>query len=150
MYARDPSLTKFTFSKNNSQTKMKELIAKGPVAALIYADKGFQSYKSGIYTGCPTCSTCSVDLINHAVVIVGYDIYGNYIVKNSWGTTWGMNGFGVVSKDTDCALSAYAFQYESDAPSGQGVLFYNQISLKSGYHHFSSIIFLVLMLMFVY
>ena len=145
MYARDPNATVFTVSKNNTNAKMKELIAKGPVAALIYGDKGFQAYKSGIYTGCPTCSTCSFDLINHAVVIVGYDVYGNYIVKNSWGTSWGMNGFGIVSKDTDCALSAYAFQFSSDAAPLGGVLFHNQISLNNGYQFFSSMVFLALM-----
>ena len=54
MYARDPSVTTFGVSRNNTNDKMKELIAKGPVAALIYADTGFQAYKSGTYSGCPS------------------------------------------------------------------------------------------------
>ncbi|KAG5668147.1 hypothetical protein PVAND_016099 [Polypedilum vanderplanki] len=35
-------------------------------------------------------------LINHAVEIVGYDMTANtpyYIVKNSWGSQWGINGY---------------------------------------------------------
>lgn len=43
-------------------------------------------------------------LTNHAVAIVGYkldstvdpDCKGYFIIKNSWGTTWGENGYGKV------------------------------------------------------
>ncbi len=57
---------------------------EGPLAAGFYATKDFQFYKSGIFTGCATST--SDDTLNHAVVIVGYDANGNYIIKNSWGT----------------------------------------------------------------
>lgn len=130
MYARDPSKTTFSVSRNNTNDRMKQLIANGPVAVLIYADTGFQAYRSGVYSGCPSSFSTSYSKINHAVVIVGYDVNGNYIIKNSWGTTWGTNGFGVVSKDNDCALSAFAFTYSSSASPGNGVLFYNQTNLN--------------------
>jgi len=48
---------------------------------------------------------------NHAILLVGYgtDDWGTeyWIVKNSWGTGWGDNGFGRVSMapGTDCGLS---------------------------------------------
>ena len=89
MYARDPSVTTFSVGKNSTNDKMKQFIYAGPVAALIYADTGFQAYKSGIYSGCPTNPATSFSKINHAVVIIGYDVNGNYIIKNSWGTSWG-------------------------------------------------------------
>lgn len=110
---------------------MKVLLSAAPVGALIYADTGFQAYSSGVYSGCPSSFSTSYSRINHAVVIVGYDSNGNYIVKNSWGTSWGQNGFGVVSKDADCALSAFAYSYTSNASPGSGVLFYNQVNLDS-------------------
>ena len=47
------------------------------------------SYKNGIYRG------CSVDYnVNHAVNIVGVNVTGGYwIIRNSWGTWWGDNGY---------------------------------------------------------
>ena len=149
MFARNPQVTSFTVSRNNTNIKMKELIANGPIAVLIYADLGFQAYKSGIYSGCPSSFSTSFNNINHAVVIVGYDADGNYIVKNSWGTTWGINGFGVVSKDRDCALSAYAFQYVSSASAGNGVIFSNQINMNSSNNGYNMLTLLVLLLLTV-
>ena len=85
------------------------MIAFAPVGALINADAGFMALGSGVYSGCPDYAT-SKAAINHAVLIVGYDSDGNYIVKNSWDTSWGVNGFGTVSKDADCALKAYVYE----------------------------------------
>lgn len=131
MYARDPKVTTFNINRNNSDIVMKTLISTTPVGALIYATTDFQSYSSGIYSGCPSSFADSYSRINHAVVIVGYDSNGNYIIKNSWGTAWGQNGFGIVSKDRDCGLSAFAFTYNSNASPGNGVLYYNQVNMDN-------------------
>lgn len=117
----------------------------GPVGALIYADSGFMSYSSGIYTGCGPVFSSSFSKINHAVVIVGYDSNGNYIIKNSWGTGWGVNGFGVVSRTNDCALSAYAFQYASNASPGTGLIYSNQVNLNHGYYLTKSVMLIVIL-----
>ena len=65
----------------------------GPVSIAINAEtKVFQTYKSGIITesdGCPT-------KIDHAVLAVGYGYDGDqgyFIVRNSWNTTWGDEGY---------------------------------------------------------
>lgn len=48
--------------------------------------------------------------VNHGVQIVGYNSTGNYyIIKNSWDTTWGMDGFGYVDMDLDCMLNKRIF-----------------------------------------
>ncbi len=93
---------------------------------MIYADDGFQSYGSGVYSGCPSSFTESYNNINHAVIIIGFDINGNYIIKNSWGTSWGENGFGIINKNNDCGLSAVVVQFTSNAAPGGGLLFTDQ------------------------
>lgn len=92
--------------ENVTKNTMKELIARGPVSASIYVDSGLDAYKSGVYSGCPASFETSYANLNHVLVVVGYDREGNYIVKNSWGKEWGINGFGVISKDNDCGITA--------------------------------------------
>jgi hypothetical protein len=74
--------------------------------------------KSVLFSSCPDKATAEANL-NHAVVVIGFDENGNYIIKNSWGTGWGMSGFGVVSKDPDCGISSAAYFYYSNAEGGE-------------------------------
>ena len=68
------------------------MLASGPVIAYIDAsDKNFQHYKIGIMN-----FTCTAASINHAINIVGVgsDNYkGYYIGRNSYGSSWGENGY---------------------------------------------------------
>jgi C1A family cysteine protease len=58
-----------------------------PVAVAIQANQpAFQLYKSGVMTG-----SCG-DSLDHGVLAVGYDA-DSYIVKNSWGASWGESGY---------------------------------------------------------
>jgi len=62
-------------------------VALGPVSVAIEADqRAFQTYKSGIFSA--ACGT----KLDHGVLAVGYGD-GFWIVKNSWGATWGDAGF---------------------------------------------------------
>ena len=72
------------------------------------ADYGFMNYKSGIYF-C-NYSTVQSDL-NHAITVVGYDSNGNIMVKNSWGKSWGVNGFGWISGNTsrNCGINLFGY-----------------------------------------
>ena len=85
------------------KAKIAEIIQQAPVAAYIISNSNFQQYSSGVFR----CSaTTTPSMINHAVEIVGFNLSGNYyIIKNSWGTRWGMAGFGYVDMDNDCLLS---------------------------------------------
>lgn len=50
--------------------------------------------------------------MNHAVQIVGYNLSQNYyIIKNSWDTTWGMNGYAFIDMDKDCLLTKQVYQF---------------------------------------
>ncbi len=45
--------------------------------------------------------------IDHNVLLVGYT-ETEWIIKNSWGTGWGLNGYGYISRnpDNDCCISS--------------------------------------------
>jgi len=76
----------------NNQVDLKEAVSIGPVSIAIEADtKAFQLYTSGVLTG----DACGTNL-DHGVLIAGYgeeDGTEYWLVKNSWGPTWGDNGY---------------------------------------------------------
>ncbi|MFQ6652200.1 hypothetical protein Gotur_024178 [Gossypium turneri] len=89
-------------------------VAQQPVSVGIDGSAiDFQLYTGGIYDG--SCSD-DPDDIDHAVLIVGYgseDSEEYWIVKNSWGTSWGIDGYFYLKRDTDlpygvCAVNAMA------------------------------------------
>ncbi|KAJ1382843.1 Peptidase C1A, papain C-terminal [Sesbania bispinosa] len=85
----------------NSEMALLKAVANQPVSVYIDAGAGgsaFQFYSSGIFTG-----KCGTDL-NHSVTIVGYgethDGTKYWLVKNSWGTDWGEEGYIRMKRDT--------------------------------------------------
>lgn len=83
--------------KPNDQVSLKGAVAQQPVAIAIEADtRYFQSYSGGILTS----SSCGTNL-DHGVLIVGYGSDNGikyWLVKNSWGTTWGDNGYVKIAR----------------------------------------------------
>lgn len=86
------SISKCSDVEPNNQISLKEAVSNGPVSIAIEADTAiFQSYSSGVITS-KSCGTS----LDHGVLIVGYGIQDNikyWLVKNSWGTSWGDGGY---------------------------------------------------------
>jgi C1A family cysteine protease len=83
--------------KPNDQISLKGAVAQQPVAIAIEADtRYFQSYSSGVLTS----TSCGTNL-DHGVLIAGYGEENGqkyWLVKNSWGTTWGENGYVKIAR----------------------------------------------------
>ena len=66
---------------------------------------GAGSCNSFMSAGPKTSINCpsSLDLIDHAVLLIGYNST-HWIIKNSWNTQWGENGYGYIDKVNDAGL----------------------------------------------
>lgn len=75
----------------------------GPISIGLNADM-LQSYSSGIFDD----DSCSISL-DHGVLVVGYgteDGTDYWIVKNSWGSDWGEEGYFRIVRDKDmCGIA---------------------------------------------
>jgi len=88
-------IIKFINIDSNSDNAMMGAISLQPVSIAIEADqRDFQLYSSGIFTG-----TCGTNL-DHGVGLVGYGT-DYYILRNSWGSSWGLNGYMLIGKGND-------------------------------------------------
>lgn len=100
---------------NPTENDLKQAVATvGPISVGIDAShQDFQLYKSGVYSN----SECSSTTLDHAVLVVGYGTTDPkqggtdyWIVKNSWGPDWGMNGYVLMSRNNDnnCGIASKA------------------------------------------
>ena len=96
----------------NDQLSLKAAVSKQPVSIAIEADtRYFQSYSGGILDS----ASCGTSL-DHGVLIVGYGTENGqdyWTVKNSWGTSWGDNGYLRIARSdstNDAGICGIAMQ----------------------------------------
>merc|ERR1712054_109167 len=99
------TVTGHTDVEKGDEDALKQAVAQQPVSIAIEADKSaFQLYKSGILKS----SGCGKKL-DHGVLIVGYgedDGTKYWKVKNSWGKTWGEEGYiRMIMGSDECGLA---------------------------------------------
>eukprot|EP00998_Keelungia_sp_KM082_P005840 NODE_2130_length_1131_cov_341.745020_g2112_i0.p1 GENE.NODE_2130_length_1131_cov_341.745020_g2112_i0~~NODE_2130_length_1131_cov_341.745020_g2112_i0.p1 ORF type:complete len:326 (+),score=91.49 NODE_2130_length_1131_cov_341.745020_g2112_i0:79-1056(+) len=80
--------------------------SSGPIAVAVDAQSGWQTYMGGIM------KTCTGTSLDHGVLIVGYGTEGStpyWIVKNSWGASWGESGYIRLERGTNqCGIDMAA------------------------------------------
>jgi len=99
---------------NITQGAEKELfdaIGKTPVSVAYQVSGDFRNYRSGVYDS-KQCKSGPMD-VNHAVLAVGYNSTAAgvpyYIVKNSWGTSFGIQGYFWMVRDKNmCGVATCA------------------------------------------
>ena len=87
------------FDVNGTNLDLMSAIRFQPVSVAIQADQmAFQFYKTGVLSG-----DCGVQ-VDHGVLAVGYGTTDEnedfWLVKNSWGSTWGDSGFIKLARDS--------------------------------------------------
>lgn len=102
-----------------TKANLQNLVAASPLAVMVYANTAFMNYKTGIFS-CPTTTTSNSQL-NHAVTLIGYDTSGNWIIKNSWGTSWGVAGYMYLKDSNDCGMKNFVFQFAERRVASYGV-----------------------------
>jgi cathepsin L len=105
------TISNFQDISSGSESALQSASNQKPISVAIDAShNSFQLYTSGVYNE-PACSSSQLD---HGVLVVGYgtDDSGTdyWIVKNSWGTSWGMNGYIWMSRNANnqCGIATAA------------------------------------------
>ena len=100
--ATETVVTGYTWVTPKSSSAAKAAIAQQPVSVAIEADQYvFQLYGGGVFDN-TSCGT----YLDHAVALVGYGSENGqdyFILRNSWGTSWGDEGYMKIADVGDSA-----------------------------------------------
>uniref|UniRef100_A0A3Q3MEC7 Cathepsin 12 n=1 Tax=Mastacembelus armatus TaxID=205130 RepID=A0A3Q3MEC7_9TELE len=104
-------ITDYRFIPKGDEQALADAVATiGPITVAIDADHAsFLFYSSGIYDE----PSCNPNNLSHAVLLVGYGSEAGqdyWIIKNSWGTSWGEGGYMRMIRDgrNTCGIASYA------------------------------------------
>ncbi|XP_020090257.1 oryzain alpha chain-like [Ananas comosus] len=98
----------------NDEKSLQKAVANQPVSVAIEGGgRAFQLYESGVFTG--YCGTS----LDHGVTAVGYGTENGkdyWIVKNSWGKSWGESGYIRMARNINSAAGKCGIAMEASYP----------------------------------
>jgi len=89
---------------SHSESALEEAVASTgyPVSVAVAVGSSFQHYSGGIFSD----PSCQYNQLNHAVLCVGYQHGSHFIVKNSWGGSWGESGYILMKQgENSCGIA---------------------------------------------
>ncbi|MDR3606623.1 MAG: C1 family peptidase [Oligoflexia bacterium] len=93
---------------------VKAALANGPLVTTLTVYADFMTYAGGVYK-----HVTGDALGGHAISMVGYDDAKQaWLIRNSWGTEWGDNGFAWVSYDDDSGIGGETWSFNVAPPTG--------------------------------
>lgn len=102
----------------NDEQALKKAVAGQPISVAIEAGgRAFQLYQSGVFTG--RCGT----QLDHGVVAVGYGTEKGkdyWIVRNSWGSSWGESGYVKLERNIAATTGKCGIAIEPSYPIKKG------------------------------
>jgi len=107
---RGSTLGSYSNVQSGSETALQNAVNEGPTSVAIDAShSSFQLYSSGVYYE----ASCSSSQLDHGVLAIGWGVDAGkdfWLVKNSWGTDWGLSGFINMSRNrsNNCGIATMA------------------------------------------
>ncbi|KAI4371984.1 hypothetical protein MLD38_010272 [Melastoma candidum] len=110
------SIKGFEDVPTNSEAALLKAAAHQPISVAIDASSSeFMSYTGGIFAG-----PCGTDL-DHGVTVVGYGTAADgtkyWLVKNSWGKSWGESGYIRMKRDVTAAEGLCGIAMQASYPT---------------------------------
>lgn len=103
-----------------SQEALLHWVSKQPVSIAVNANDCWDAYTGGILNASNCPSSLDPPFLNHGVVVVGY-VLGSprayWIVRNSWGTQWGEDGYVRIAMNMSHEFGLFGLAKQPTVPT---------------------------------